>query len=336
MELNKYHAQRITVREKFSNPKWWVPLELELEEMPNDNPAQILRGAASSGLKPEIIQPTVFPENTDGDWIAEEMRDVAGQHETSQGRVPGRVEAARAIEMLKQSDDSHLAHLQDTIANALSMGYWQLLMLTKQYATAEVVVQTYSREGLPEVKRFMAADFKEGMRVNVRMGTGLANTRAAKQDQAMLLWQNGIIRDPEVMADIMDIPVGTLTPQKVYDVRIARNENMAMAEGIDIDGNPGEAIKPNSWDDHAIHLREHNNYRKTTEYLNLEPERKQKFEFHCETHETLEIAALQKQAQKAQLVMAAQGGAPPPESAPDAAVATDPAAEEPIEEPQPQ
>jgi hypothetical protein len=34
MELNKYHAQRIMIREKFANPKWWIPSELELQETP--------------------------------------------------------------------------------------------------------------------------------------------------------------------------------------------------------------------------------------------------------------------------------------------------------------
>lgn len=318
MELNKYHAQRIAVRSAFANPKYWVPTELELETDPDDSPNQILRGSGNSGLEPKILQPTTFPENSDGGWIVEEMRDVAGQHETSQGRVPGRVEAARAIEMLKASDDSHLHNLQDTMAIALADGYWQLLMLAAQYGPTETILQTYSREGLPEVKRFRKENLKPGMRVNVRMGTGLADSRAARQDQAMLLWQNGIIRDPEVMADLMDIPVGTLTPQKVYDVRLARNENLAMAEGEGIDGKPGVAIVPNSWDDHRIHIREHNNFRKTSEYENLDPEIKNKFEFHVEQHESLELEELQKEAQKAQLQMAAQGGGmmPPPEEAP--------------------
>lgn len=228
--------------------------------------------------------------------------------------------------MLKQSDDSHLHNMQDTMTTALSDGYWQCLMLAKQYSSEDIIVQTYSREGLPEVRRFKAEQIKPGMRVRVTMGTGLANTRAARQDAAMNLWQNGVIRDPEVMADLMDIPVGRLTPQKAYDVRTARNENLAMAQQTDVEGNPGQAIKPNSWDDHAIHIREHNNYRKTSEYENLDDEIKRKFEFHVDSHEQMEMEELQKQAQKAQLMMAAQGGMPTGPGGP-----TDPMAEEPVE-----
>lgn len=322
MELNKYHGQRLSVRDAFANPKWWIPSELELEAPPDDSPNQILRGVSGGGAyKPEVIQPSVFPENSDGAWIVDEMRDIAGQHETSQGRVPGRVEAARAIELLKQADDSHLAELQRTIAASLSDGYWQALMLAKQYGPESTIVQSYSREGIPEVRRFLKEEIKPGMRVRVMMGTGLATTRAARQDQAMMLWQNQIITDPEVMADLMDIPVGTLTPQKVFDVREARNENLMIAEGTDDEGKPGTPIVPNSWDEHDIHIREHNNYRKTAEFQNLPTEVKQKFEFHVQSHKTMRLEVLKEQMEE-QAVMAQAAGmgqGPPPDQVEEAA-----------------
>jgi hypothetical protein len=173
-----------------------------------------------------------------------------------------------------------------------------------------MIVQSYSREGMPEVKRFKAENMKPGMRVRVMMGTGLATTRAARQDQALLMWQNQIITDPEVMADLMDIPVGQLTPQKAFDVRLARNENLEMAEGV--------AKTPNSWDNHAIHKREHNNYRKTSEFLALPMEIQQKFEFHVEKHDELEMAQTQEELQKQQAIQGAmQGGTPQPAPTPD-------------------
>lgn len=314
MELNKYHAQRLMVREKFSNPKWWIPTDLELEQDPNDSTGQILRGHSQGGtLKPEIIQPTTFPENSDGDWLRQEMRDIVGLHEVSQGQVPGRVEAARAIQELRQSDDDHLHELIDTIKQATSEGFWQALMLTKQYVPDEVVVQTYSREGLPEVKAFKASQIKPGMRVTVTIDTGLARSRTARMDQAMLMWEKGIIRDPEVMAELMQIPVGNITPQRVFDVRLARNENLTIGQGKDPDGKPGTAVTPNSWDDHPIHLREHNNYRKTAEYQGQPLEVKKKFEYHCAQHEVLQLEQAKKQAELQAYMTMAMGGQAPPE-----------------------
>ncbi len=335
MELNKYHAQRIKVRESFSNPKWWLPAELELEQPPDDSPNQVLTGNSNGGqLKPETIQPTTFPENSDGDWIVDEMRDVAGQHEVSEGGVPGRVEAAQAIELLQNSDDNHLSEFRRSIKKSTSEGFWQCLMLAKQYRTEEIVVQTYSREGLPEVQRFFAEKLKPGMRIRVTMGNGLSDNRAARQNQALELWREGVIRDPEVMADLMDLPTASLNPNRMFDVKLARNENMLMAADEGIDGEPGNAITPNSWDAHDIHLREHNNYRKTQEYDQAPSEVKKKFEFHCEMHEQLWLEELQKQAMRMAIAQGAQPGSAA--QAPDATASDQPAPASPTEEEQPQ
>jgi len=340
MELNKYHAQRIAVRQMFSNPKWWIPTELELEAPPDDSYNQILRGNSSGGTyQPSLIQPTVFPENSDGDWIKSEMDDVSGQHETSRGQVPGRVEAARAIEMLKQADDSGLAELQRTIGSAISQGGYMALMLLSQFGEDEQIVQTYSREGLPEVKRFKKEHLRPGISVRVGQTSGLATTRAAKQDLAILLWQNQIITDPDVMADLMDIPVGRSSPGKANDVRLARNENLVMSlddpetikkmlgksELTDAEKN-GVALTPNSWDEHDIHIREHNDFRKTSEFDTLTVEAQQKFEFHVQNHQDLRLAKMKKDMEEAAL---AQGvGAAPPGGGtmPDPATAEDPSA----------
>jgi hypothetical protein len=100
-------------------------------------------------------------------------------------------------------------------------------------------------------------------------------------------------------------------------VLLARNENLVIAQG--------DALQANSWDDHTIHLREHNNYRKTSEFAKADGEVKQKFEFHCQQHEKLEGQQLEREAQRAQKLQASLGPPPsgpqpssPPPPTPDA------------------
>lgn len=309
MELNLFHAQRILIRQAFANPKWWLPDDLELEADPDDSPNQILRGNSQGGnLKPEIIQPTNMPMGRDeGDWIVEEMMHTVGLHEVSQAQVPGRVEAAKAIEMLKESDASRLAELLRTTRSSLAEGGWQLLQLCKQFMPEGKIVTTYSREGVAEVRRFKRDAIQEGMRIQVTMGTGLARSRAAREDQVWKMIEAKIIQDPEVAAELLDLPVGQILPSKAEDIRLARNENYTIAAG--------QAVVPNSWDDHEIHLREHNKYRKTAEYLALGNDAKQKFEFHCDQHESFQVQMLQKMLQKQALAqqIAQGGGAPTPD-----------------------
>ena len=298
MELNKYHAQRIRIRENFASPKWGYDAQLELEEPPNDDPDQTLIYNSQGGtLRPEIFQPAAMADNNEGAWITEEMMHVVGLHEVSQAQVPGRVEAAKAIELLKEADASRLSDLIDNIRDSIAEGCWQLLMLARQYVKQPEIVRSYSREGAAEVRRFYAQEFKPASRVRVSMGTGLARSRAARQDQILRMVELGLVKDPEQVAELMEVPVPTLLSARAFDVRLARNENYTMAST--------QAVKPNSWDDHEIHLREHNNFRKTHEYAELGTKAKQMFEFHCETHEKLQMKQLEKDALK----MAIQQGA---------------------------
>jgi hypothetical protein len=308
MELNQYHAQRIQGRKNWANHKWWIPTELELEQDPDDSPGQILRGTSTMGQEPKIIQGQAPGDNGDGAWIEQQMMNIVGLHEVSQAQVPGRVEAAKAIEMLRESDDERTATMTDTIKAAISEGFYQIIRLAQQYEKSSRLVAVYSREGLPEVKHFKGSMVDPGMRVRASMGTGLARSKAARQEQLMTMWQNKIITDPELMAELMDVPIPSFANARAYDQRLARNENLVMAKG--------EAVVPNSWDDHMIHTREHNDYRKTTEYLKLGKEGKQVFEFHVQQHEGLMIQQLAKQAKMQQLAAAATqppGGGPPPQ-----------------------
>lgn len=319
MELNKFHAQMIQIRENWSNPKWWLDSALELEADPDDSPNQILRGNSQGGLlEPKIIQPTQMPPNDAGKWIRDEMMDVVGLHEVSNAQVPGRVEAAKAIEMLKESDDGRLAEMLRTIKNSIAVGFYQQLCLARQFGTTEMMAMTYSKEGIPEVRRFRKESLQPGMRVNVTMGTGLARSRAARQDQLMLLWQNQIIQDKELMAELMDLPVSSVSPSNSFAIRLARNENYTMADGT--------PVTPNSWDNHDIHRREHNDYRMTQEFLELDEKHKSMFEFHVTMHDELQVQQLGKQLNIQRLAAAVASGAGFQTQQPGAAPGGDPGA----------
>lgn len=127
------------------------------------------------------------------------------------------------------------------------------------------------------------------------------------------------------MADLMDLPTASLSPNRVFDVRLARNENMLMAADEGIDGSAGNAITPNSWDAHDIHLREHNNFRKTQEYVQLPSDAKKKIEFHCQMHEELWLSELQKQAMRMAIAQGAQPGSAA--QAPEATASDQPVSE---------
>jgi len=182
-----------------------------------------------------------------------------------------------------------------SIGAACSEGFWQQLMLAKQYMPDDQIARTYSKEGLPEVHEFKKDMIDPGISVRVQMGTGLSRSRAARQDQLMNLWQQGLIRDPDLLVKLLDVPVSPLDPSDAFDMRLARNENLDMAKGI--------PVKPNSWDNHTVHITEHNNYRKTQEFLMLSDKEKSMFEAHVQFHMALQQQDLKQQIQLQQMQM---------------------------------
>ncbi len=302
MELNKYHAQRLLIRERFANPKVWIPAELQLDSEWDDTPSQVLTGTGGMpGVKPEIIQPTTYPPSDDGEMLEQGMMHIVGQHEVSQAQVPGRVEAAKAIELLKESDAGAQATMRKTIRTSNSIGWFQALELVRHFGKEEDMVLAYSREGVAEVKHFRAGKMKPGYRVRTTMTTGLARSRSARQDLAIRLWDSKAITDPDQLLELMEAPTGQVNATRAVAIRLARNENLTIAADT--------AVAANSWDDHAIHIREHNAYRQTHEFEALSKGAKMKFEFHVQSHKALQKSEI---AEQAALNMLAQGapGAP--------------------------
>lgn len=302
MELNNYHAQTIMLQRFHSSPKWWVPEEIQLQAMPNDKPNQVLRGNGTSGLKPELIQPGINPGmDVMGAWLKNEMMDSVGIHEVSQAQVPGRVEAAAAIELLKESDNGRLAELTRSIKKAIAVGFYQEARLVHQFGTPEMVFTTYSSDGFPEVKSLWSKQIDPGIQVRVTMQGGIGQSRAAREDRWMTMWNAGIITDPHAMAELMDVPVSTIAPDNAFDIRGQRNENLVMAAG--------KFVQPHSWENHEIHIRELNNYRKTSEYRRLGQIPKQMLEAHADMHQQLWIQQLGQELQRQQLSAAVAAGA---------------------------
>jgi hypothetical protein len=323
MEINKAHAQALMIMELFANPKWWIDSQLELQKDPDGSPGQILRGSSNGqpGLKPEMIFPPPAPQGIyqNLEMLEQGMMHLIGQHEVSNAQVPGRVESSKAIELLKESDDGALATLRETMNASTSVGWYQMLELQREFGDEEEAVTVYSSDGVTEVQHWRAGEMKPGYRVRTTQTTGLARSRTARNEAYMNLWREKVIQDPNQLLELLDVPTNSVLRATQIAQRKARSENARMAKG--------EAITPNSWDDHAVEIREHNLYRMTHAFESLDDDAKQKFEFHDDIHKKLLLQSIKEQAE---LQMAAQGtpAAPQGPVEPDQQPATQPPADE--------
>lgn len=301
IEANRAEADVIRNRNA-SQGKWYLPLNLELDSDPDATFGQILRQIGGDpGLTPELIVPSTIPP-----WVAEEparlqavAEDIAGQHEVSNAGVPGRVEAAQAIQLLQEADDSLLKDVTHSMDEAVQLGFLMTAYNTKQFGDHKVIVQATDKEGRIAVEEMLTDELQMNFRIQVQTTTALPHTISGKWDRVMTLVQNQIV-SPQRALKLLGL---TNEDPDFNDDQQDRNRqyeyNKRMAKG--------EVVRPAMWENHTACIDELNRYRKSSEFDQLPERIKAIFAFHgAERKEMQKIVA----QQEAELVMIAQGGAP--------------------------
>ncbi len=321
MALNAAHNQVVASTKAFANPKWWLDSELadSMAAQPTDAPNELLIGDSRGGtVKPEILQGAQLVDNGLIELLRTELEDIAGLHAVSQGDAPGRVDSAKALELLRNEDLTRLAVLNGTLDTAIGDGFGQLLDLARQYASGSSVAVTYTRDGMPEVHQWKAGDSGRHT-VRVISAAAVPKTQAAKNEYYLSLWNAGIIKDPRRMCELLELPYAGSGSDTEQDIRWATNENVLIAQGI--------ACTAKAWEDHAAHIREHNAWRKTAEFDAATDAVRSIMEFHVHDHERMEMEEAAKFADE-QRQLAEIGAAAAPETAVDPqAIATPPVAD---------
>lgn len=261
------------------------------------------------------------------DRILQDFNDISGQHEVSKGQAPPGVTAATAISYLQEQDESMLSHTYDSVEEAIEKIAFMTLALAKQYWTVPKEVKITSADGTFDVLSFNASDLKSSADIKVESGSSLPTSKAARISMIMDMMKMGFI-NPNDGLEVLDMGgLNKITDKIKVDKRQAQRENLKMAvvtqdqinqynmlqmqqAGVAqdpttgqmgpanpkfVDPNTGQPIQPppiipvNTWDNHAIHIETHNNYRKSQAFEELSDVNRQLFEAHVQDH----IAALQ-------------------------------------------
>lgn len=130
-ELNRARGNISEWLRLHRGPKWFIDRAWKVKPKSiTSAPDEVVEGDFK-GQKPTAVHPPEMPG-----WLAnlplserEEMRHLAGQHEVSEGGVPRGVEAASAIQLLQQAENTRISSpallgkvgLEETAAHALTV-----------------------------------------------------------------------------------------------------------------------------------------------------------------------------------------------------------------------
>jgi hypothetical protein len=249
--------------------------------------------------KPSWITPPQLPN-----WLLQmpselalEIDHLLGVHDVSRGAAPANIESGYGLAVLAEQDATPIGKMAGSVARMFSELASDVLWLyadnVKEKRTAVVSLPGEP----PQTTQWSGKSLAGQTTAIVPIELVAPRSAAAQAQMAEKMMQMGLIQTIEELTRLSEAPgerqiIDAVRP----DVARARRENAAMANA--------EVRYPEDWDDHNIHIQEHNAFRKTARYEGLDAETKQIIGSHIQAHET--IAA--EEAARAQ--SAAEAGGP--------------------------
>lgn len=322
-EFNRTRGQVTEAKNKMAHPQLMAAKGSIQASKINTEPGQVIEynlGYPAPQPLPLQNLPAYVLQEVDRQLM--DIEDISGQHQVSKGQVPSGVTAATAINYLQEQDESMLSVTHDAIEEAFEKLGFQTLCYVKQYWDTPRTVKVVGKDGYFNVISFQGSDLRSNTDIRVEAGSSLPTSKAAKQAFLMDMMTNGFI-PPEKGLELMEMGgVQKLYEEIQIDAAQASRENMRMAAVtqdqmsqysmtfvgapdpitgqpsglvdpntgqplVDQAGNPTQPpliVPVNSFDAHQAHIQVHNNYRKSQEFEQLDPEIKQLFEEHVNQH----------------------------------------------------
>lgn len=208
-----------------------------------------------------------------------DMDDISAQHEITRGSTPPGVTAGTAISYLQEQDDSKLSHTVSSLEEGVERIGKHFLSHVQQFWEAQRKIKVVGDDGQFESFMFSRTDIRGNTDLKIEAGSAAPRSRAAKQAFITELGKMGWIPPDRALRYLDMAETGRLYEEMQIDSRQAQRENLKMKDGLP------QGV--NSWDNHEVHIIEHDNYRKRQAFENLSEDLKVLYEMHVQMHRQL-------------------------------------------------
>lgn len=242
------------------------------------------------------------------DKLGAQLDDILGVHDISRGEAPPNIQSGQGLAVLLEQDETPTGHLVRIVADAFTDFASMVLKIYEKNVTEQRTATTGRPGYANQIAVWDGESFCGQTEARVPYDAVAPLNEAAKFARAMSMIQVGMITTPSQLAAYVDTGNGKSFIEDInWHIAKARRENHAMSIG--------ETMIPAAFDNHSIHIEEHNRFRSTADYERLDDRDRNIVDLHVQAHSTLAAEEMGDQALKAQfapqLGMAAQAGQPP-------------------------
>ena len=308
---NRTWSQIIENANYFGNLKLLSPTGASISMEAYDDSGNEIVSFTSGFGEPHFMQPHSLPSHVTNliGMYQQEFMAVAGIHEVTQGQKPPvGVTSGIAISQLQQSDDVRMQPTQIFFRSALRKAGEHALALYREFMVdgESRQVNVLGKEGYESIKvdRDKMGDSIPMVRVQLQSET--AWEREVKRKQVQEAYKTGLFgdpNDPQVRKTVLSaLEYGDLqkffedyemdernAKQNIDDIENGKLQVIGENEGPpDSLGQPTkipqQGIPAEAWEDHNVHLRVYNNFRKSEKWRGWAPQMKQILNELAEVH----------------------------------------------------
>lgn len=290
-QLNKIQSKIIENTNMLSMGKWLIAEQTGVDEGSITTDAgQIIRYMAGSWPEPKQAALSQLPSYLLmlPETLQQYIYDVSGIHAVSHGKTPRGVRSGKAIQSLLEQDDTINGPAIICLGNCLEkLGICWLWIGKFRYVEPQLitVIGKNFRDYIENFKGSMLSDDAE---VVCQMGSELPQTKSARQELYMQLYTLKAIEKSDLLKKL-DVDQD-VQPKSVLHKNKADAENEDMLHG--------QFRMPATFEDHMIHLEEHDMLRNQPIYRELDPKVKSMIDAHCEIHKKmLQMGAVMPEVQ---------------------------------------
>lgn len=258
----------------------------------SDTPGEIVRYDGSSSAPPAYIAPPNLPR-----WLIDhanrleaKLDDVMCVHDISRGQAPGDRNSGLALSVLAEKDETPLGMMAHDQAEGWGRVASQVLELWAANVPEHRVARVQNETGIPMVHEWTGRQLRGQTKATVPLDAVLPHSRVALQAWIMAIGEKfpqAMPQNPAALARMMDLPASAMFGEMAdADVAQAINENHLMSVGI-VPALEDDDPFPQEYDNHAVHIAEHNRLRKTRAYIYADEKVRRIVDAHIMAHEQL-------------------------------------------------
>lgn len=280
--INAAHSSVIEHMKRAGNARLAVPQSsLDAINALTDQAAEVVPFNDGVSTPPQWISPPQMPS-----WWVEaperlqiQIDDIMGVHDVSRGDTPANApDSGYGISLLIEQDTTPVGRMVKETARVWSDVASFVLALYESQTKAKRKISVTLPDQPATTIEWTGKDLLGQHTAFVPPDSLIPRSRAAQMAMAEKMMAMGVISSAAEFAAVAELPgAKDMLSRIAPDIQRARRENAIMGAG--------KVAVVRDFDDHAAHIMEHNNFRKSAFYEMLSPEEQSIVGKHVKGHE---------------------------------------------------